>query len=251
MLESSLKTEIKQAIYKKFQSVFASSQNFKDNLKMERKEDKSVVTEIDLFISKLIEEKVAKKIYPNFTFYSEENFDQLTFPAIIVDPIDGTKELTQAIPECALSLAIITNEQSYAWIYNPFTGFELSSDSTFFPPLSSFPGKLTGAISRSEWKKELFKNYNSELVTLYPKGSIAYKLGLLSAGAFDFIVSKYPKNIWDIAAGTILAQSRGFSLFEGEVEIEALTKKEYRPPLIWCKKEHLATIKKATLHSDT
>lgn len=251
MLENSLKAEIKREIFNKFSKIFANPETFKDNLKVERKEDRSVVTEVDLFISKLIEEKVAKKIYPNYTFFSEENFKELTFPAIILDPIDGTKELTQGIAECALSLAIITNEKKYGWIYNPFTGFEIASDSIFFPAINSFPGKLTGAVSRSEWKKELFKNYNQELVTLFPKGSIAYKLGLLSSGAFDFIVSKYSKNIWDIAAGTILAKSRGFSLFEQDHEVLELNKKEYFPPLVWCKKEHFKEIKQATLHLGT
>jgi myo-inositol-1(or 4)-monophosphatase len=40
-------------------------------------------------------------------------------------------------------------------------------------------------------------------------GSVAYKLGLVSAGLADITFTLTPKNEWDVAAGAALVQSAG------------------------------------------
>ena len=69
-----------------------------------------------------------------------------------------------------------------------------------------------------------------------PKGSIAYKLGLLAAGNSDFVISMTPKSIWDIAGGTLLCQRSKIKFYsEGKEVLEV--KQNYLPPLIWCHEE--------------
>ena len=68
-------------------------------------------------------------------------------------------------------------------------------------------------MSRTEWDKGFFKSEELEKsICIAPKGSIALKLGYLASGSCEFVVSKQPKNIWDIAAGTILCKERGIEL---------------------------------------
>jgi myo-inositol-1(or 4)-monophosphatase len=208
------------------------------------KADHSIVTEIDHLVSELIK----AESNPKDCFYSEEDFDHLTFPAVILDPIDGTIEFAAGKPECALSYAYMKSPRlidGEAWIYNPFTGFEITSEGEFVTPTTFHQEKRLGLVSKTEWQKGLYKNIDESAVSISPRGSIAFKLGLLACGACDFIVSKKNKNIWDIAAGSILLEKRGFSFYERGIKLERLDKLEYLAPLIWCREEDFISLSKA------
>lgn len=209
-------------------------------IKVDLKEDKSFVTEIDLFVSELIKEKLQRHSeYSSYAFFSEEDYKEYTFPCAILDPIDGTRELVRGRPECAVSLALmkspdISNPENYAWLYNPFSGFSLDSHTPFVSSLEKSKQKIFSFVSRSEFHKGYFENYmNHPLIDLTPRGSIAFKLGLLASGACDFIVSLAPKNVWDIAAGTILCAQRGISFYENGIKITHLDRQQYHGALIW------------------
>ena len=99
-----------------------------------------------------------------------------------------------------------------------------------------FKSKFYGEVSHSEWDRGLYNLFESEKFSIKPKGSIAYKLGLLSAGKSDFVISMTPKNIWDIAGGTLLCQRSNIKFYsEGKEVLEV--KQNYLPPLIWCHEE--------------
>lgn len=209
---------------------------------VQTKKDNSPVTKLDLDLSLLIKNFFMNDDeFSDWNFYSEEDHGELKFPAIVLDPIDGTRELVKGVGECAVSLALMPSpklSEGFGWIFNPFTGFEVSSDQKFFAPANSLEQPLNGLVSRSEWSKgyyKIFKNTNAKLV---PRGSIAFKLGLLAAGSCDFVYSMRPKNIWDIAAGSIILHKRGyrFYLLEGE-EVDSLSVKKYSGPMMWAKKD--------------
>lgn len=213
-------------------------------LKSSLKEDETLVTELDLFVSKLIKDHYQNRDY---NFYSEEDFGELKFPSIILDPIDGTKELNSGIGECAVSLAImnsnlISDSMNNAWIYNPFTGFSISTLNFFTRAMSTYSGKLQTLVSRSEWKKGNYLKSNFDKFHIAPRGSVAFKLGLLSAGACDFIISKEEKKIWDIAAGCILSNRRGYNFYEDGTLVTKLDKELYCPPLVWCREVDFVSI---------
>lgn len=66
------------------------------------------MTEIDHFVSEIIKEELsAHQNYSNYQYFSEEDFHELRFPCAVVDPIDGTRELSVGRPECAVSLALM------------------------------------------------------------------------------------------------------------------------------------------------
>lgn len=226
--------ELKKSVYQKLQEMKSSGMD------ITRKADKSFVTEFDIYISSKTKEIFSKR-YGHLNFFSEEHPESFEFPMLVLDPIDGTREFVKGYGECAISLAILNSEdvsdpKNYAWIYNPFSGFEISSDLHIpIEARSVVPPTIHVMISRSEWEKNLVHYEYNERVSLTPIGSIAYKLGLLAAGACDVVISKRPKNIWDIAAGIIICHVRGIKSYCGKDEILKLNVDKLQGPFIWGK----------------
>jgi myo-inositol-1(or 4)-monophosphatase len=137
----------------------------------------------------------------------------------VVDPLDGTREFVQGIPEFCVSIGLVENGYPVAGgIYNPAT------DETFLGSVDSgvtyngnpsFPSQrksLQGALvlaSRSEVKRGEWKAFESSAFKIQPMGSVAYKLALVSAGLADVTFTLTPKNEWDVVAGAALVQSAG------------------------------------------
>lgn len=204
------------------------------------KSDGSPVTALDLALSEYVESVVKAEMDPTLTFYSEEKFNHWQFPLLALDPLDGTKEFIAKRPEWAVSIGLLETEtfRGEGWIYNPMTGECFSEES-----LKGFRQKESylGEVSRSEWDKGLFTDKNEETYKVVPMGSIAYKLGRLSAGKTDFVISLWPKNIWDIAGGTLLCHKAGYKFYSQGQEVNRV-QKLYHPPLIWCHESLIAQL---------
>lgn len=235
-----IQNELVKEINRKLSEVLAQAGSGK--MRYTLKDDKSLVTEIDSFVSTLIKEKLHESgLYSNYVFYSEEDYSKLTFPSIVLDPIDGTRDLVRRRAECAVSLAVmsdssLSSKENFGWIYNPFSGFSLSSDNLFCWPCYDLNKKLIGMVSRTEQELGLFekKFKNSEVeLDIVTRGSIAFKLGLLASGACDFVISLAPKNIWDIAAGTILCSKRNINFYQDFRQVENLNEPAYKGILLW------------------
>lgn len=221
---------IKQKIYKKIHETFSEN-----NLKIQNKKDKTIVTDIDLYISDLFKKEFLDK-FAFLHFFSEEDQGDWNFPIIILDPIDGTKELANGVGECAVSFGIyFSNEfndsRNFSWIYNPFTAFEISSTDKIIDNNIIYDNSLVSFVSRSEYQKGLHQNKND--IFFFPKGSIAFKLGLLASGGSNFIITKKPKNIWDIAAGTHICLKHGIFLFQNGTQVKYINNELYQNTLIW------------------
>lgn len=203
--------------------------------------DGSPVTELDLFLSSHIE-LLMEKNFSGVTFYSEEKFSEWKFPLLALDPLDGTQEYIEGRDEWAISVGVFESENfsGEGWVYNPKTGecFD-HGDKNNFQIKTSYRGE----VSRSEWKKGLFTNKSTDKYKVEPLGSIAYKLGRLSAHKCDFVISLRPKNIWDIAGGTILCHEAGYKFYAEGKEVTKV-EKLYRPPLIWCREEMFSELSK-------
>lgn len=199
--------------------------------KITSKPDGSPVTELDVKLSDLVEE-IVHNSFPLHTFYSEEKIGHWSFPMAVLDPLDGTREYIEGRDEWAVSLALFENDrfEGEGWVFNPLRN-ECYSEARAIP----FRHKeiYQGEVSRSEWKKGLFTNRSTAKFELSPVGSIAYKLARLSSGQNDFVVSLRPKNIWDIAAGTLLCHQAGFKFYSQGREVTSL-QPIFEPPLIWC-----------------
>jgi myo-inositol-1(or 4)-monophosphatase len=204
------------------------------------KDDQSPITVLDNFISDLIKENFKTYIAEGYTFYSEEDHKQLQSPCIILDPLDGTKEFIKDNGECAVSLAIFDDLDSMkgilSWIYNPFKAFEVESGESSCTPKKR--DKLLGLVSHTEWDQGLYQEYREQSeINLKAVGSIAYKLALLANGDCDFVITKKPKHIWDIAAGTMICQERGIDCFTKKGKLQSLNFKKIDGPILWCRRE--------------
>jgi myo-inositol-1(or 4)-monophosphatase len=196
------------------------------------KSDGSPVTALDFALSELIEEIAKQEMSPDLTFYSEEKFCEWKFPLLALDPLDGTKEFIAKRHEWAISLAVLPTQKfsGEGWVYNPMTKECFTEEEAFAPNQKK---QYQGEVSRSEWEQGLFEGKSTSKFKFIPMGSIAYKLGRLSAGKTDFVVSLRPKNIWDIAGGTLLCQKSGIKFYSAGKEVTQV-QKLYEPPLIWC-----------------
>ena len=211
------------------------------DIQVDLKSDNTIVTEIDLFVSTLLKEKLQKHAeYKNYTFFSEEEFSELIFPCAILDPIDGTRELARGRAECAVSLGLmktpeLSDPANYGWLYNPFSGFNLDSDTPFVASNNKSTQKILGMVSRSEFEKGYFKDFLNidPKIEITPRGSIAFKLGLLASGGCDFVLSLSPKNIWDIAAGSILCAQRGIKMYQNGIEVTHLDQVNVKGIMLW------------------
>lgn len=203
------------------------------------KADGSPVTELDIALSSLIEEEMSR-FYKEFTFYSEEKFGEWKFPLVAVDPLDGTREYIAGRDEWAMSIGIFESEkwQGSGWVCNPKT-HEIFAEA--HRQIFQVKNVYCGEVSRSEWEKGLFTKTQNSKFQIKPKGSIAYKLGKLSAGELDFVVSLRPKNIWDIAGGTLLCQQGGLKFYSQGKEVSKVHR-YYEPPLIWCHPELISEL---------
>ena len=199
---------------------------------VKQKPDGTPVTQLDLALSALLEQ-IGHERFLSTTIYSEENYSDFKFPLLAIDPLDGTKEYILQRSEWAISMGHFEkdNWSGEGWIYNPMTD-EVFDD--HLPPRAfKEKNKYLGEVSHSEWDKGLFKKFQSEKYHISPKGSIAYKLGRLAAGQSDFVISLAPKNIWDIAGGTLLCEKRGINFYSQGQKVTQV-QEHYLPPLIWC-----------------
>ncbi len=153
---------------------------------------------------------------PNEILCEERPMDQT--PSIdslwIIDPLDGTKEFIQGLPEFAVSIAYRKKDKFVIGaIYNPDADFFASWDENgFFLKETSIPElhnhRSAILCSRSEWKRGLFEKLQLS-DPIIPLGSIAYKLALVAAGKAKATISLQPKKSWDIAAGIALVEGNG------------------------------------------
>ena len=172
------------------------------------------------------DEKIKEILLSNNSDYgwlSEETVDskeRLSKKYIwVVDPLDGTKEFIEGIPNFVVSIALVEdNKPVLGVLYNPVTGeiFSAAKNCGSFlngDPIScSTKSNLNQMVilnSRSETNRGLWNSYTNIFKELKPIGSVAYKLGLTAAGKGDIFATLRPKNEWDICAGTCIINESG------------------------------------------
>ncbi|MBI5850763.1 MAG: 3'(2'),5'-bisphosphate nucleotidase CysQ [Planctomycetes bacterium] len=191
------------------------------NLRVQFKQGDDPVTEADHAADALL-----KEILPQGDdgWLSEETVDD---PAQrlgrrrvwIVDPLDGTREYVDKIPEWCVSIGLVEDGAPVAGgIHNPVTkqivvgavghGVTLNGAPASVRPRSSLKGARVLAsnseVARGEW--DGFADEPFEVVSV---GSVAYKLGLVAAGLCDATWTFTPKHEWDVAGGAALVLAAG------------------------------------------
>ncbi len=137
----------------------------------------------------------------------------------IVDPIDGTKEFIQGIPEWCISVGLAVDGKVVAGgICNPQADQLIIGAAGAGVTMNGIPVRTTdkdtleGATvlaSRSEIKRGEWDRFMDGPLKVVPSGSVAYKLAAIAAGLADSTFTLVPKNEWDIAAGVALIEAAG------------------------------------------
>jgi myo-inositol-1(or 4)-monophosphatase len=181
---------------------------------------RDVVTEVDRRISDVLR---AQLLRPGEGWLSEEDADDQTRLSCeivwVVDPLDGTSEFVDGLPEWCISVGLVENGVAVAGgTSNPATG------ETFLGAIdcgvhyngravqASAREQLQGArvlASRSEFKRGEWQRFEDSSLSVQPMGSVAYKLSLVAAGLADATWTLSPKNEWDVAAGVALVTAAG------------------------------------------
>ncbi len=142
----------------------------------------------------------------------------------VVDPLDGTKEFIQGIPEWCVSIGLVEDGIAVAGgVANPTSGeIILGSVETglITKPIPLPAGTKAGnreilvLASRSEHEKGQWDRYRGECFRILPTGSIAGRLARVAAGFADATWTLGPRHEWDVAGGVALIRAVG-----GRVEI--------------------------------
>jgi myo-inositol-1(or 4)-monophosphatase len=178
------------------------------------------VTDADRAVDTVLREKLLREGEGWLSEETADNAARLEKERVwIVDPLDGTREFVQGLPEFCVSIGLAENGKPVAGgIYNPATKetFLGAIDAGVLyngqPARPSDRKTLDGALilaSRSEVKRGEWKSFEGRSFQVRAMGSVAYKLALVSAGLADVTFTLTPKNEWDVVAGAALVLSGG------------------------------------------
>lgn len=192
----------------------------KKGFSIQEKGQHDILTEADLLANHILQSQLLGA-FPEYGWLSEETIDnseRLKRKRVwVVDPIDGTREYAQRIPEYAISVALVEDKEPIlAAVFNPFTNelfHAMKDQGAWLQDKKLFcrkdlPEKLVLLASRSEYKRGEWNRFQLDH-QVEQIGSIAYKLALIAAGKGHATFSLGPKSEWDIAAGVLLVSEAG------------------------------------------
>ena len=189
-----------------------------------RAEDKSgghgPVTEADHAVDRVLREILPRDGEGWLSEETKDDAARLSRRRVwVVDPLDGTKEFVEGLPEWCVSVGLVEDGRAIAGgIANPATReFFLGAVGRGVtyngrPAGVSERPTIEGAIvlaSRSELGRGHWERYRSAAFVVRPMGSVAYKMALVAAGIVDATWTLAPKHEWDVAAGTALVLAAG------------------------------------------
>ena len=200
---------------------------FKGKFDVREKSKNNPVTSADLEANRIIHQAIEKN-FPDDGWLSEEDQDderRLSLSRVwVVDPIDGTKEFIEGVPQFAISIGfVVDGRPKIAIVFNPAKQrfYKAAAGAGAF--LNDTAIRVTGRaeidgakllISRSEPQKR-FQVF-VDRCALRPVGSIAYRLAKIAGGDGDGTLTFRNIHEWDICAGVLLVEEAGGKAVDGD-----------------------------------
>lgn len=183
------------------------------------------VTKYDLASQNYLQEEFAKR-WPEYNFIGEEEpiAKQLTDkPAFIVDPIDGTSNFMYGVPNSAISVAVVENQETVQGVvYNFFTdelftaekgkGAYLNGE-RIYAPERPLDGSLC-AVGTSPYNEELRTGTLNMIEAILEHcdvrrmGAAALDFCYVACGRFSAFV-ELTMQAWDYGAGYLICEEAG------------------------------------------
>ncbi len=185
-----------------------------DGLRYGHKDGRELVSEADIRAAEMLHEALAVR-FPGDGWLSEEHKDtaaRLTCERVwVVDPIDGTREFLQGLPEFAVSVGLVVNgEPVLGAVYNPAA--ESMDAAICVGAVESEPGRelrqYDVLVGRGEVRLDEVPPLPGKARAI-GVGSVAYRLALIARGQGNAVVSGYGRSEWDVAAGAALCIAAG------------------------------------------
>ena len=209
---------------------------YQNDYEIQQKGYHNPVTEADYAANTAIISILSKE-FPDDGILSEETIDsneRLHKSRVwIIDPLDGTKEFIEGIPNFVVSIALTVNKLPVLGVlYNPVTHEMFAGVKGQGATLNGNPIRCSNeddlnnakiVVSRSEQQRGLWNGMGDWFGEKSHVGSVAYKLGLTAVGKYDCFVTLRPKNEWDVCAGDIILRESGGQL----VNLDDCTFREY------------------------
>lgn len=137
----------------------------------------------------------------------------------VVDPLDGTREFVEGIPEWSVSIGLVEDGRAVAGgiaipsrdltvVGSRETGVRANGAPASTRGLDGLKG-VEVLASRSEVRRGEWERFDGAPFSVIPMGSVAAKLALVAAGLADATWTLVPKHEWDVAAGTALVTAAG------------------------------------------
>jgi myo-inositol-1(or 4)-monophosphatase len=224
---------------------------FKGKFDVHEKSKNNPVTTADLEANRKIREIIQGR-FPDDGWLSEEDRDSASRLASsrvwIVDPIDGTKEFIEGVPQFAVSIGfVVGGRPKVAVIYNPVEerlyraatgrGTELNGERIHVTSRHDVQGALL-LVSRSEplRKFQVFV----DLCEIQSVGSIAYRLAKVAGGEGDGTLTFRSIHEWDVCAGALMVEEAGGKVVDGNGKTLAFNQRETRHHAIVAANDRLA-----------
>jgi myo-inositol-1(or 4)-monophosphatase len=158
----------------------------------------------------------------------------------VVDPLDGTREFVEGVPEWCVSVGLVERGRPVAGgIRNPSAGTTVVGALETGVTLNGRPCRVRDGerlehgivlASRSEVTRGEWRRFAGAPFEIRPTGSVAYKLSLVAAGLADATWTLVPKHEWDVAAGAALVRAAGGVVWTPDGAEPVFNRREPRLP---------------------
>ncbi len=201
---------------------------YRGSYKIGSKGRNNPVTSADLDADRAIR-RMLTGAFPDYGWLSEEtvdNSERLGKRRVwIVDPLDGTREFIEQVPEFCVAIALADRGEPVVGVsYNPITREMFWSARGMGCYLGKTRVRVTRTrtlhranvlASRSETARGEWEVFHG-VIKIAPTGSVAYKLAMVAGGKADATFTRSPKNEWDIASGAALIAEAGGTITDIE-----------------------------------
>jgi myo-inositol-1(or 4)-monophosphatase len=199
---------------------------FMGKFDVQEKSKNNPVTSADLEANRKIREIIQGE-FPADGWLSEEDKDssnRLGLSRIwVVDPIDGTKEFIEGVPQFAVSIGFVVDGRPKASVvFNPAEdrfykaeagqGTYLNDQRIAVTAHHDIDGALL-LVSRSEPRRK-FQIF-VDRCNVQPVGSIAFRLAKIAGGDGDGTLTFRSIHEWDICGGVLLVEEAGGAVVDG------------------------------------